>query len=240
MLCKLLTATGHAGLPDSHFHNPSVAAWLDTYNIVPREGSSEVAVLQDIFEAARIRGAGDTGMFGLRMQAQSFEFFLQKLQVLHTDSANDLDRIEKTFGQTLFVHLTREDKLSQAISYVKAEQTGLWHKAADGTELERRSSDQKPFYDSAAIASTLSKFTAMDESWSRWFAKECINPFQIQYENLSNNPVKTLRELLEQLGLNGDLVHGLEVPVAKLSDSVNRSWAKQFLDDNPSYKNARN
>ena len=31
----------------------------------------------------------------------------------------------------------REDKVGQAISRLKAEQTGLWHKFSDGTERER-------------------------------------------------------------------------------------------------------
>ena len=32
---------------------------------------------------------------------------------------------------------SRENKLAQAVSLIKAEQTGLWHIAPDGTELER-------------------------------------------------------------------------------------------------------
>jgi LPS sulfotransferase NodH len=42
-------------------------------------------------------------------------------------------------------------KGSEAVSLVEAEQTGLWHVAPNGTELERTSSPSGPVYNAGEI-----------------------------------------------------------------------------------------
>ena len=228
MLCRLLDATGKSGHPDSHFHSPSISAWMGYYDVELDSAKSECDLLADIFTAARNRGTGNTGMFGLRLQRHSFDFFIQKLQVLVSGCSSDHERIEKAFGQTLFIHLTRKNKLEQAISYVKASQTGVWHKAPDGTELERLSVLQEPFYDFEAIQRHLTELDGMDKNWIFWFSKERLTPLRIYYEELSKDPIAITGQLLEKLGLNNELTRELEVPVAKLADCTNREWAMLF------------
>ena len=137
LLCELLAATGVAGRPGSHFHVPSLEGWLEDYGLNERRFSSRREALRTVLIAARTRGTGDTGVFGLRMQRGSLGYFLQQLDALHPDLTSDVERIGAAFGLTVFVHLSRPDRLGQAISRVRAEQTGLWHRRADGTELER-------------------------------------------------------------------------------------------------------
>ena len=108
-------------------------------------------LLEAIFRTAIVKGTLDTGIFGLRLQRHSFDFFIKQLLLLYPAHSNCVERFQAAFGQTLFVHLTRRDKVAQAVSYVKARQTGLWHAAPDGTELERLSPPQKPAYDAGEI-----------------------------------------------------------------------------------------
>ena len=91
------------------------------------------------------------------MQRHSFDFFTEKLLSFYPEHSNDVERFQAAFGRTLFVHLTRRDKVAQAVSYVKAQQTGLWHAAPDGTELERLSRPQEPAYDASEIRTRLRK-----------------------------------------------------------------------------------
>ena len=229
LLCGLLAATGRAGNPDSHFHEPSLAQWLEDYNLAPGSFAAERDALAAVFDAARTRGSGDTGLFGLRLQRHSFGFFLRKLDVLHPGLACDRDRIRAAFGETLFLHLTRSDKLAQAISYVKAGQTGLWHRAPDGTELERLAPQAAPVYDADAIARQIREFTAFDAAWRDWFAREGIAPLQLSYDALSADPATALAGVLDALGLDRGLAAGIRPPVAKLADATNRDWTTRFL-----------
>ena len=151
LLCKLLASTGVAGKPDSHFHEPSLERWLDYYDLRPDPAVSKKQRLSMIFAAAISEGSADTGIFGLRLQRHSFAFFMKQLAVLHPESDGEYGRFQAAFGRTLFVHLTRTDKVAQAVSYVKAQQTGLWHMAPDGTELERLAPPKDPVYDLSLI-----------------------------------------------------------------------------------------
>lgn len=70
-------------------------------------------------------------MFGLRLQRDSFAFFTDQLGLLQPTFASDRERMEAVFGKTRFIYLKREDHLDQAISRLRAQQTGLWHQKAD-------------------------------------------------------------------------------------------------------------
>ena len=238
LLCKLLQKTGKAGMPESHFHNPSISNWLSNHKLSREEFATEPAALSAIFEAARRRGAGNTGVFGLRLQRPSFEFFMKQLGVLHPELSSDMERIETVFGKTLFIFLTRQNKLEQAISFVKATQTGLWHMAPDGTELERLSAPQEPVYDPNAIAKQFSRTTAFDEGWKTWFAAQKIKPLRVTYDELSANPQATLSRIIGRLGVNYEPAPDAHPPVAKLADTINQDWAERFvaeMEDSPRF-----
>lgn len=201
------------------------------YNLTADSTKSERSILLDVFHAARARGTGNTGIFDLRLLRQSFEYFMHKLRVLLPDHSCDRDRVREVFGRTLFVHLTRQNKIEQAISYVIASQTGLWHKAPNEVELERLSRPRDPLYDNDSIQSQLTELEAMDKGWEPWFEEEGLTPLRITYEDLSAEPFEVAGRLLEELGLNKKLTDGLELPVAKLGDDINKQWAIRFRDD---------
>jgi len=231
LLCKLLAATGVAGNPGSLFHEPSLSGWLDYYGLKDDETSSEPDKLKTVFKAALDKGKGRTALFGLRMQRKSFPFFSAQLKKLHPGLSGDVRRIEAAFGRTLFIHLTREDKLAQAVSFVKAEQSGLWHKAPDGTELERLSEPVEPVYDAAKIGRHVETMTAHDRDWEAWFGSQGLEPLRITYDSLSADPEKQLSRIFTCLRLDPDAAKGIAPPVARLSDAVNRDWMERYRTD---------
>lgn len=236
LLCKLLTATGIAGRPGSHFHDPSLSGWLKDYGLSPDSYASAREALKAVFGAAHARGTGTTGMFGLRLQRRSFEFFMQQMDNLHPGLPDDLARFQAAFGSTLFIHLTRANKLAQAISYVKASQTGLWHQSPDGTELERLSAPKDPVYDAEAIAGHMAEMATWDREWNDWFARARITPVRLSYDALSADPSRTLAKILDTLGLATGSAQSIVPAVAKLADATSRDWAKRFAEENTSQR----
>jgi trehalose 2-sulfotransferase len=224
----LLREAGNAGFPESYFHTPSLDNWLDYYGFQNNEFSTQQDALKAVFKSAFARGKGANDIFGLRLQRHSFDFFVEQLSVLYPSLPDDKSRMDAAFGNTLFVHLTRENKLDQAISYVKAEQSGLWHMAPDGTELERLSEPKEPVYDSAAIAAQLALSEQMDAEWQKWFVAEQIKPLRITYGELPAAPFATLGGVLEALGLVYEARGEVTPPVAKLANATNQEWAERF------------
>ena len=229
LLCKLLAATGKAGNPESYFHGPSISDWLSDFDLTPKASSSERDVLNGIFDAARKRGTGNSGIFGLRLQRKSFDFLKRQMTILYPAFASDHERFQAAFGETLFIHLTRSNKLEQAISFVKATQVGLWHLAPDGTELERLSAPREPVYDADEIARNLVELTAQDNDWENWFARENIEPLRVTYDELSADYTEVLVRILDQLGLDREAAKGISPAITKLADATNQDWKERFL-----------
>jgi LPS sulfotransferase NodH len=183
----------------------------------------------EIIDEARCIGTGNSDIFGLRIQRHSFDFWMAQLAILHPSQPSDLGRIEATFGPTAFIHLTRADKVGQAVSLVRAAQSGLWHRNADGSEMERLALPQDLRYDHAAIAQELTELTTSEQAWAIWFSQANITPLKVHYEALVSNPTATIRHIFDHLGLDQTQVKTVVPPTAKLADEVNLQWAQRFV-----------
>ncbi|MEP3046534.1 MAG: Stf0 family sulfotransferase [Roseibium sp.] len=228
LLIKLLAATGVAGEPKSYFHFTSITEWQEDLGLTADASKPERDILAEIFRTAITKGSSGTGIFGLRLQRHSFDFFMRKLAVLHPGFSTDVERVEAAFGKTLFIHLTRTDKFEQAVSYVKAEQSGLWHVAPDGSELERLSPPASPVYNSDEIRICYDRFVNSDRDWNSWFKTQGIEPLRITYDALSSAPNEGLRDTLDRLGLDANAAKGVVPGVAKLADKTNQEWVGRF------------
>lgn len=231
LLCQLLREAGDAGYPGSHFHEPSLEKCLGYYGFQKEQFATQVDALTAVFQKVFEYGKGKSDIFGLRLQRHSFDFFIEQLSILHPSLLDDESRINAAFGNTLFIHLTRENKLDQAISYVKAQQSGLWHIAPDGTELERLSEPKEIVYDAASISSQLELLEHMEIGWKDWFWREDIKPLRITYNELSTYPYDTLMMVLRKLGLKHEQRAEISPPTAKLADETNKEWAERFKSE---------
>ncbi len=231
LLCGLLAATRVAGDPDSHFHESSFDGWLEYYELKETDYTSRQEAVRAVLDAALARGRGDTGVFGLRMQRGSFDHFMKQMELLFLGPMSDVKRIEAAFGPTLFIHLSRPDRLDQAISRVRAEQSGLWHRNADGSELERLAPPQEPRYDADAIRHHMAAQEALDAAWETWFEQEGVKPLRIDYDVLAKEPKQVLAQLLSALNLDPAHAQSVEPPTAKLADALSREWRQRFENE---------
>lgn len=231
LLCRMLAATGVAGKPASYFYGTSLQGWLDDLGVVLSETASEPSKVEAAFQSAISKGRDGTPLFGLRLQAHSRDFFLSRLAMLYPGAATDAERFQLAFGPTLFVHLTRPDKIGQAVSYTKAQQTGLWHMASDGSELERNAPPREPIYDAAGLRDCFGMLTRYDQEWNDWFARQAIEPLRLSYDDLSVNPSSVLGRVLEKLGLDPQAAAGVAPDVRKLADDVSADWARRLRSE---------
>lgn len=228
LLCDLIEGTGVAGRPASYFRKESIPRWASRLQ-VGIAGSEGAAVFgRDYIEAVIAAGRGGTDLFGLRIMRESGDELSARLDDLFPGLANDRARFETVFGPSLFIHLSRNDKVSQAVSRVKAMQTGLWHIAADGTERERTSPARAIVYDRDEIGRYVDDLTAQDESWNNWFDNNDIEPLRLTYEALSQDPTAALATVLAALGLDPAIASAIEPKTARLSDGESRNWVARF------------
>ncbi len=228
LLCNLLASTKRAGNPDSFYGRKFMSAWAEEWRLPDRGTMSERDFNIAYLNAAVAAGKGGAGIFGLRLMRENLDELSADLDQIFPQLPSDRARLEKAFGRILYIHLSREDKLAQAISLVKAEQTGLWHMAPDGTEIERLAPPKEPEYDFARINREVLELESYDAAWNSWFDAQGIEPLRIGYETLSANPAAELIGICEALGVQPPNARDVSPGVAKLADETSLDWMRRY------------
>ncbi|TPL87074.1 Stf0 family sulfotransferase [Mesorhizobium sp. B2-3-12] len=228
LLCKLLESTGRSGAPHSFYRRQDVAEWAEEWKLPGRDTIGEREFNIAYLKAAIAAGKGGTDVFGLRLMRENLGELSAILDQVYPGLASDTARFERAFGRVLYIHLSRENKLAQAVSLIKAQQTGLWHIAPDGTEIERVGPAQEPQYDFERIKGELAELEAYDAAWNTWFAEQGLTPLRIGYERLSADPAAALLGICEALGVQTPDAEAVRPGVAKLADETTLDWMRRY------------
>lgn len=225
LLCDLLKQTGVAGQPDSFYRAESIGDFVQRFGIAPGEGLAfERRYLAAVIEV----GTAGTGMFGMRIMWPTMPELMEKLSMLFPDAVDDAARLAAAFGPARYVFVEREDKVAQAISRIKAEQSGLWHRAADGRAREAVKPYEAPVYDAAALKASAAETTGHEANWAAWFAAQGVGPLTVTYEELATDPRGTVARVLAALGRDPAMASRIEARTARLADGQSREWAERF------------
>ena len=236
MLCDLLTDTGVAGQPNSFFRRESFSEWADDFSV-----STENWVNRHEFDRAYLSavldyGTNGTPVFGMRLMWESLSGLSKRLHVFYPNLPSDSARFRAAFGGLRYLYLVREDKVAQAVSQLKAEQTGLWHVFADGAERERMKPGQVPVYDFRQLSKYVAESKQDDAAWQRWFAHQNIEPMRLTYEALASEPQAVLGTVLSSLGLDPAIAGTIAPKTAKLADRESREWIARFRAEAANYQ----
>lgn len=228
LLCDLLASTGLAGKPHSYYRNEDASYWAESWG-VPQPHQLDNSEFEKAYLSAMIReGTAGTGVFGLRIMWSSMSDASERLDAKAGDHADFAARFAKAFEATLYIHLSRQNKLAQAISIIRAEQNGLWRRAADGTERERTASPRAPVYDADRVAELLNELQNDDAAWTGFFSKRGINPLRLTYETLAANPEKTLADIFSALGQDPKANGRMLVQTSQLANAESLEWAERY------------
>lgn len=229
LLCKLLAATGRMGDPDSFYHRAAfMRDWAVAWGLAETDPAAGAAFDAAYLAAAIRAGEAGTGRFGMRLQRSYLPLLSATLDRLYPGLPSDRLRFERAFGDLSYLHLSRQDKVAQAVSLVKAEQSGLWHRNADGSELERLAEAREVAYDFRAIHHAVLALQDEDEAWGAWFARERITPLLLSYETFVRQPAETVREICRSLDVTLPETEELRPGLAKLADAVSLDWISRY------------
>jgi trehalose 2-sulfotransferase len=228
LLCDLLSGTGIAGQPQSYYRREDILDYARAWGVSSRNVIGDRAFERAYLEAVRRAGAAETGIFGLRLMWSSVAELSARLSLIHPDAFDDAARFELAFGKPLYIHLSRQDKVAQAISLLRARQSGLWHRAADGTERERLAPPAPLVYDADRLAGLVEELETDDAAWNGWFSRFGIEPLRLTYEGLAAKPQAALAQVLSALALDEATAASVDVRTAKLADETSLEWTRRF------------
>jgi LPS sulfotransferase NodH len=197
LLCHHLASTGVLGTPNEAFKHAA--------------------------DVARLRRSGMSGVRDHLMSATTpngvygFKFFSG-----HFDLIAGTDWLERLPGLQ-FVYLERRDLLGQAISLVKATQTGSFRAAV--TPMA------EPFYDRAAVTFALRRLALAQARWKIFFAANDLRPLHMIYEDVCADPDAAVRAIAERVGVD---VSGIvsSAPAMQIQrDAVSDEWRQRYVCD---------
>jgi LPS sulfotransferase NodH len=228
LICEMLAASGVAGRPNSYFRPQDIAWWAEQWGVSLVDGIETPDFDRAYLEAVRREGSAGTGVLGLRIMYSSLVEAEGRLNRASGVDRSAAEALDEAFGPVLYIHLSRQDKLGQAVSLARAEQTGLWHLRADGSVLEGEDVQPEPRYDGARIAAILEELERDDAAWGEYFARHALKPMRLTYEGVTANPQKALGGILGRLGLDPAMAETLATPTAKMADGLSAEWVARF------------
>lgn len=231
LLCGMLEASGVAGRPASFFRREDVADWARAWGLPQDLGPDAPGFDRAYLDAMRREGSAGTGMFGLRLMAGSLDEAARRLNRALGRDLGAVQALEAAFGPVLFVHLSRRDTVAQAVSLARAEQSGIWHRRADGSVLEGGAAARPTAYDRARIAALAGELRRDEAAWGAVFGSGSIRPLRLAYEDVAAEPRAALARVLDALGLDPGAARGVPVGTARLADADSRAWARRFREE---------
>lgn len=231
LLCDLLTQTGNLGRPNSFYRRQSITDFVTQFAMPNSQPLHGVDFERDYLAAITKHSTQNGAIIGIRSMWESMPEMLTKLRSIYPADMSDVELINQAFGAPTFFQLGRKDKTGQAISRAKAEQSGLWHLNADGSERERSQAHQRPEYDFASIKRYWDETIMHEKQWADWFSTNAIAPVQIWYEDLSQDPQGEVAKILGQLNQSSDPANTLRPQTARLADQTSKSWSARFTAD---------
>jgi LPS sulfotransferase NodH len=137
---------------------------------------------------------------------------------------DDLALLTAAFGPPRFVYLHRDDLVAQAVSRLRAEQTGVWSEAI-GSEP---SPGAAPRFDAGAIDGYVREAQEHNAAWQAWFRATGVEPIEVVYEDLASRPAGTTRRIIDLLEISIPPETLLVPAFRRLSDALNEKWAREY------------
>jgi LPS sulfotransferase NodH len=211
LLAGLLRSTGVAGRPEEYFWSEDIPHWRKRWGNIAEEA---------YFLTALREGTSPNGVFGARVMWS----YLDDVVAMAADSSGGEGPPHVVLGASFpnlrYVHLSRRDRIAQAVSWALALQTGVWYA---GDERDARAPVR---YDGWSIDDLTRSIEAGENGWVSYFREASIQPLSVVYEDVSASPERITQSVLEHLGLASS--PSIEVHTQRQASPINAGWIDRY------------
>lgn len=221
VLANTLTATERCGNALEYFNRTYMQRLANQWKL-------DVDDVDAYMEAFYEQATTPNGILGTKL-------FWEQLWILEEYTPNLpahlswYERLQQAFPQPRFVYLTRDNKVRQAISLVKASQTGVWTEREGGTKPNRQA---KPTYNYVGLTLRLMQIVYRDALWEQFFSQHNIEPMRLTYEQFDEDPEGTVRAVLRFMEIEDWETIPIQLADNKRqSNKVNEYWYKRYMNE---------
>lgn len=202
-LCQVLASTGQLGNPLEYFNTPGRQRHTDPN--YPKDPRAQIDIVRSM-------GATPNGIYAAKVLPVQYYRVRKKVDLFH-----ELPNLK-------FVRLRRRDLLGQAISAVRAEQTGQIT-ASDRARKE-------PIYDAQDIRHSIRAVQARESIWDQVMLEFGVQPLTFEYEDVMRDPQAAVDQVAALMGLAASPpLNPALVRVTVQRDRETEAWRQRFLAD---------
>jgi LPS sulfotransferase NodH len=200
-LAELLASTGVLGVPREYF-NP-LGRW-------GRPDKERPGDPHPLIERVLTKGATPNGTYAVKSHADHFAAVAAVI-----DPMRVLPNLE-------IVRIRRQDMLAQAISWMRAQQTGQFRADSRAKGV--------PHYDPSAIRRFIAELSEQAAFWDRLLAARGRVPLEIEYERLLQDPQREVDRVARIMGVRSPVpIAPARVRVTVQRDELSAAWRHRFL-----------
>lgn len=216
LLCNALWDTGRAGAPKEYLNPMQRRDWARRrgglrWELVrgPLLGAlgrwpwSDEALGAYLEQLLRLRSGG--GCFGLKLHAH------------HHAALGARAPVRALLAGAAVVRVSRQDRLAQAVSWARAQQTGRWAHWQRGWG--------PPVYRRAAVDAALARIAAGEAHWDHALAGQ--RTLHLYYEELAADLQGALARVFQHLGLEG-APPPVRPSLERQADATSLRWAERY------------
>jgi LPS sulfotransferase NodH len=222
-LADALDRTNQCGRPREYFRPDYQEVYQEAWRRPIVRSYAEYVALT-LLAATTSNGVG-----AVKLHWEQFRHLLARLREA-PDKARLADRevIDRVFPEVRYVYLVRGDTAAQAVS---------WYKAIHSDDWWRLATDRGP--PAAVMPPVFSELRQLElalldgeRGWEAYFATYGIRPVLVTYEELSGNYRRTVRRVLEHMGI-GDATRIRIAPprLRRQADAESERWTRRYRQE---------
>jgi len=217
LLSADMRSTHSLGEPREYFHPNKYGKFVDQWDLPTNDLDAYIAALKK-------RTVSDNGVIAIKLFMGHLKW-LRKQGMLDGNQGN-LTELSDRFGGAIVVKLQRRDKLRQAISLVKARQSGQWGSKGKSKVAPEFSDDQ--------LSKAIVEIVRFESLWEREFQTAGITPsLTITYEDFTAARNEWLLHIAEEVGLDNaaEIVANRareDVVLERQANAENEQWYDRF------------
>jgi LPS sulfotransferase NodH len=237
LLEQYLRATGIAGKPREYYGEELALNLAQAKNLPDPDRA-----FLDYHRAILTKWTGGNGVFSAKIMWGHLDLLHTRVQAAPGGEAcagaTPWQTVTKLHPAPKVIWMTRKDKVRQAISMVRAKQTGVFSTMHLDKGLKQAAAAAE--YDFHLIRFYVEKFTMEDELWKRLFHEEKICPHRIENEEFIQNPKDATVAILTALGMPEPTTwHWPEIPIRRQSDATTEEWRARYHEEAASFKGGK-
>jgi LPS sulfotransferase NodH len=225
LLCEGLAQTRQTGIPKEYFHQPLREQFQAQWQLSDASFST-------YFEEVLKQATTSNGVFGFKIMYPDLPPLIDQLrQSARTPNLPAINVLQQFFPDLQLIFIHRRDHIRQAISLVRARQTGIWQHHPEQSQTQQ---DVELSYDSAVIDQAILEITRWEGAWRLFFEQIDSHPWTIVYEDFIRNYPNTIQATLNFLGQP----HLQDIPtprLEKIADQTTEDWFYRYIGEHNAF-----